>query len=176
MKLSLQDAFESRHERAPGRVLLVGSNLHQTEKEDRRERYADCVGVDMIDGPGVDIVLDLEKRIPRTLGMFNHIECLSVLEHSRKPWLLAANLQRLLPVGGTIFITVPFVWRVHNYPSDYWRFTADGLKALFDRIAWSDVVYASNKLSNKSNLAKYMDEECHPFIARTEIFAFGKRV
>lgn len=175
MRPSLQQIFEDRHQPAPGRTLLVGSNLHQTGKEDRRKRYQDCLGVDMLDGPGVDLVLDLEKPLPRRLGLFNHIECLSVLEHSRKPWLLAANLQRLLPSGGTLFVTVPFIWRVHNYPSDYWRFTADGLMALFDKIIWSEVVYSAKKMSPKSNLPKHTDEDGHPYIARTEILAFGTR-
>jgi hypothetical protein len=62
--------------------------------------------------------------LPPGLGTFEHVDCLSVLEHSKRPWLLAANLERLMRPGATIYITVPFIFRkIHAYPDDYYRFT-----------------------------------------------------
>lgn len=168
--------FEARYVvPQPGRTLIVGSKLFG-DREDRRKRYPDALGVDMQDGDGVDIVANLEDALPDDLGRFDHVECMSVLEHSRRPWLLAANLQKLMRKGATIYLTVPFVWRVHDYPSDYWRFTQDGIRALFPGITWHRMANASDvlKLNDMVPAVQVGDGE-HPYLARTEVLAFGVR-
>jgi hypothetical protein len=155
----------------PGRTLIVGSHIY-VNKEDRRKRYADVVGVDMQAGPGVDRVLDLEEALPGDLGLFAHVECMSVLEHSRRPWLLAANVERLMEAGGSIYVTVPFVWRVHGYPDDYWRFTESGVRELFPAVKWESIEYAHSGLTDGSHVpcVKLRD---FPYFVRTEVCAFG---
>lgn len=162
--------FESIHVRPrPGRALIVGSHLY-SERADRRQLYRDAIGVDMQAGPGVDVVADLEQPQPQ-LGRFEHIDCLSVLEHCRRPWVLAANLEAMLLTGGTLYVTVPFVWRVHGYPSDYWRFTMDGVRALFTRIDWCAIEYAGIRLRLSPTQA--IEHEGHPYLPRTMVCAFG---
>lgn len=167
--------FEAAYVRpAPGRTLIVGSRIYGG-REDRRQRYAEAIGVDMLDGPGVDMVADLEEP-PAKLGRFHHIECCSVLEHSRRPWRLAGNLEKLLRHGGTIYVTAPFVWRIHAYPSDYWRFSIEGVRALFPRISWSALRFAHTKLTRKALVPAQgaTDEGC-PLMPRTEVLGFGVR-
>lgn len=167
-------SFESQHVRpAAGRALIVGSRLYG-KREDRRARYPQALGVDMIEGPGVDLVQDLEEELP-DLGQFAHIDCLSVLEHSRRPWLLASNLERLMQPDGTIYVTVPFVWRFHDYPGDLWRFTHEGVEELFPGIRWEALAYASNKLSSDA----YLKAETivgHHYFPKTEVVGFGRRI
>ena len=157
----------------PGRTLIVGSQVYM-DKEDRRKRYRDVLGVDMLAGPGVDRVLDLEEALPDDLGQFDHIECMSVLEHSRRPWLLAANLERLMRPGATIFVSVPFVWRIHAYPNDYFRFTPAGIRSIFPGIAWEQVMLASDEL-RKGRRLPAKDIGGHAYLARAETVAFGVR-
>ena len=123
-------------------------------------------------GPGVDRVLDLEEPLPADFGPFAHVECMSVLEHSRRPWLLAANIERVLEPGGTLFVTVPFVWRVHGYPDDYWRFTTSGVRELFPRVTWTAEAYAHSEMSDGQHVpcVKLKD---WPYFARTEVCMFG---
>ena len=97
------------------------------------------IGVDMEDGPGVDIVLDLtgdfEKIDEKLSGRrFSSVICLSVLEHCEQPFKIAENLMRLMEPGGWICISVPFSWQIHAYPNDYWRFTPEGIKKLFHKV------------------------------------------
>lgn len=168
------DQFEALHVHPKvGRTLIVGSAIYG-EKEDRRKRYEDAVGIDMLEGEGVDRVLDLEEPLPADVGTFAHIECMSVLEHSRRPWLLAANLERMLEPGGTIFVTVPLVWRIHAYPSDYWRMTPEALKALFPSIEWSALKLAAERMRNGPGIPSVVANG-HPYMARTETVGFGIR-
>ena len=155
-----------------GRTLVVGSRVY-SGKEDRRKRYPDAVGVDMTAGPGVDVVADLElEGVP---GQFAHIECMSVMEHCRRPWLMAQTLEWMLEPGGTLFITVPFVWRVHNYPDDYWRFTVSGVKSLFSHIEWTREAYSHRSLCKAEDVPAVKAGEDWPYFARTEVCVLGHR-
>lgn len=174
--LSPLDQFEAMYVRPkPGRALIVGSRLYGDAKEDRRARHRKALGVDLLAGDGVDMVCDLEEPLPADLGRFQHIECMSVLEHSRRPWLLATNLQKLLRKGGTIFLTVPWVWRVHEYPGDFFRFSDQGIRALFPGIRWERLGYASTKLKPDHYL-NAIEVEGHPYLPRCEVAGFGVRV
>jgi SAM-dependent methyltransferase len=154
-----------------GRVLIVGSRVYPT-REDRRELYDDVLGLDMLEGPGVDLVHDLEEPLPDKVGKFDHVDCISVLEHARAPWLVAANIERAMRPGATLYITVPFVWRLHSYPSDYWRFTPQALPVLFPRIKWTELGMVGDKVygpNEKLNIQKTP----HPFLPRCETVGFG---
>lgn len=166
------EEFTARHViPTAGRTLIAGSFVTQG-KEDRRAGYADAVGVDMRPGPGVDRVLNLERELPADLGTFAHIECWSVLEHSRRPWKLAANLQRLLVPGGTLHLTVPFVWRYHDHGGDFFRFTAHGVRSLFPGIEWRALEYASDCL-RPDHYLRAIEVEGYPYFPRCEILGFG---
>lgn len=170
--LSSVELFERDYVRPkPGRTLIVGSQVYKT-KEDRRLRYADVLGVDMLSGPGVDRVLDLEEALPLDLGEFDHVECMSVLEHSRRPWLLAANIQRLMAPGATLFVTVPFCWRIHAYPDDYWRMTPAALQELFPLVTWAALKLANETLSDGPRIPG-VDVKGHVYMSKTETVGFG---
>ena len=68
---------------------------------------------------------------------FGTIFCLSVLEHCEEPFLVANNLTSLLKPGGKICLSVPFALGFHGYPSDYWRFTHEGIKKLFPKLTFN---------------------------------------
>jgi len=97
----------------------------------------------MEDGPGVDVVIDLTKDFEildsELCGQrFVTIFCLSVLEHCEDPFKMAENLMLLLEPGGHLCISVPFSWKIHGYPNDYWRFTPEGIKKLFYKVVFDD--------------------------------------
>jgi hypothetical protein len=172
--VSSLEVFEAKHVRPrEGSTLIVGSQVY-SGKTDRRLRFSDVVGVDMLDGPGVDRVLDLEEDLPDDIGTFAHVECMSVLEHSRRPWLMAANLERLMEPGATIFLSVPFCWRLHAYPNDYWRISPEGVRSLFPGIEWSALMLASNKLRDGDTISS-TTVNGHPYMARTETAGFGRK-
>lgn len=99
------------------------------------------VGIDMAEGKGVDLVLDLTRPFDEIDAAvagrrFGTVFCLSVMEHCAQPFLMADNITRLLAPGGTLYVSVPYAWKFHGYPSDYWRFTPEGVKKLFPGLAF----------------------------------------
>lgn len=176
----LTPQFEAKYVRPkPGRTLIVGSYVTEG-KVDRRTLYADALGVDMREGPGVDIVQDMEEVDNRhDLGLdhlFDHVDCLSVLEHCKRPWLVAASIQRLMAPGATIFVSVPFVWRPHNYPVDFWRMTCEAVAFIFDEVKWEQLMYSNHRLSPTMNGMGGKDEHGHTTLPRTETVGFGTLV
>jgi SAM-dependent methyltransferase len=129
-----------------GPVLEIGSKDYGST-EDFRKIYAghEYVGVDLAEGPGVDIVADLTAGIgPLAEGHFDLVICCSVLEHTPRPWDMAANIARLVRPKGWLYIAVPWVWRYHPYPDDYFRFSHRAIESLFPAFYWSDIVYSTN--------------------------------
>jgi len=132
-------------EHLKGPFLEVGSRDYGST-QDLRILFADrdkYIGVDMEDGTGVDIVLDLtgdfEHLDAKLHGhRFGTIFCLSVLEHCEQPFKMAENLTLLLKPRGQIVISAPFSWKIHGYPNDYWRFTPEGIKKLFPKIEFNE--------------------------------------
>ena len=153
-----------------GRTLIVGSKLYDGV-EDRRRLYHDAVGVDMEEGDGVDILHNMEDA-PLS-ERFAHVECISVLEHSPRPWLAARNIEESMQIGGTLWLSVPFIWRVHAYPSDYWRFTIEAVRSIFTRIEWAGLEYCSDGLIVKR--PRRINHEGLLFLGKTEIIGVGVR-
>jgi SAM-dependent methyltransferase len=95
------------------------------------------LGTDYIEGPGVDLVQDLQK-LTLEIDYYDVAICSSVIEHVEKPFDAANGLHRVLNSGGYLIFTVPMRIRIHGSPHDYWRFTPDGvctlLKEFTDKI------------------------------------------
>lgn len=121
-----------------GPVLVSGSKVYASGPDRRAFYGGEVVGVDMLEGIGVDLVHDLSLPLSRT---FAHVDCHSVLEHCADPFAVARTLSDCLQPGGSLLLSVPFCWRPHAYPSDYWRFTVEGVKRLFPAIRWERLQY-----------------------------------
>lgn len=128
-----------------GPVLEVGSKDYGSTSSFRSVYTAsEYIGVDMADGKGVDAVVDLVEGIgPLRAAHFELAICCSVMEHVRRPWVFAENLARLIRPGGRIYVSVPWVWRFHAYPDDYFRFSWRGVAELFPGFDWDGLEYST---------------------------------
>lgn len=128
-----------------GPVIEIGSKDYGSTSSYRDFYPGEYVGVDMAAGKGVEVVVDLCKGIgPLREGHFDLAICCSVLEHVEKPWRFAENLARLIRPGGRIYISVPWVWRYHAYPEDYFRFSHRGVASLFEGFTWEHLFYSTS--------------------------------
>jgi SAM-dependent methyltransferase len=129
-----------------GPILEVGSKEYGSTSTFRKMYPGqEYTGVDMAEGEGVDVVADLTQSIG-TLRE-NHyalVICVSVLEHVAKPWLFAGNITRVIRPGGKLYLSVPWVWRYHPYPDDYFRFSHKGIMSLFEEFEWSNLFYSTS--------------------------------
>jgi SAM-dependent methyltransferase len=131
--------------RVDGPVIEIGSKDYGSTENFRELYRGEYVGVDLEAGKGVDVVVDLASGLGQLKE--NHFAlaiCCSVLEHTPTPWVMAENLARLLRPGGSLYISVPWVWRYHAYPDDYFRFSPRAVQALFPAFSWRHATYSSN--------------------------------
>jgi SAM-dependent methyltransferase len=70
---------------------------------------------------------------------FDHIVACEVFEHVPRVWDAPAVLAGLLKPGGVLWLSTPFMFEKHGPAPDCWRFTDDGLRALFGRHFFLDV-------------------------------------
>jgi SAM-dependent methyltransferase len=119
----------------PGPVLEVGSYqvAGQEEIADLRGLFpgARYLGVDLRPGPGVDEVADVEA-LPYPAASFGTVLALNTFEHVRRFWHGFDEVRRVLRPDGALLVTMPFYFHIHDYPSDYWRFTPEALEVLLE--------------------------------------------
>jgi SAM-dependent methyltransferase len=89
------------------------------------------IGCDIRPGPGVDRIEDAE-RLSFPDRSFGSVLLLETLEHLPHPDRAVAEAKRILMEDGVMLVSVPFNYRLHGFPTDYWRFTASGLYTLLD--------------------------------------------
>lgn len=94
---------------------------------------ANFIGTDFQAGLDVDVVADahcLSLAFP--LDYFDVIISVSIFEHIQYPWIAAAEVAKILKPGGRCFIHVPWMFPFHGFPNDYFRYSKEGLRSLFE--------------------------------------------
>lgn len=78
----------------------------------------------------VDVFGDV-SRLPFGEHSFDVILCTEVLEHVRDPMATLLEFFRVLRPGGSLVVSVPFLYQIHEQPYDFYRYTYFGLRHLF---------------------------------------------
>lgn len=81
---------------------------------------------------GADLVATAES-IPLKSNSIDWVICTEVIEFINDPRQMLSEVNRVLKSGGKVFLTAPFLYRIHGSPYDLQRFTDEKLKNLFDR-------------------------------------------
>jgi hypothetical protein len=122
-------------EAGPGPILWLGSRVPDvTDLAELNAGFGDrqVVHVDIHPGANVDVVGDVHQLSQFfRAGSFAAAISASLLEHVAAPWLVAAEINRVLTLGAPVFHVVPTTWPEHAQPNDFWRITAEGLALLF---------------------------------------------
>ncbi len=71
-------------------------------------------------------------KIPVENCFFNAIFCNAVLEHVENPSEVMEEFYRVLKAGGYMYLAVPFLQPEHLDPTDFQRYTFDGLQKLVE--------------------------------------------
>lgn len=59
-----------------------------------------------------------------------------VLEHTKRPWVAADEIFRVVRKGGMAIMTTPFLLPIHYCPLDCWRIAPQGYEVLFPDTKW----------------------------------------
>ena len=95
--------------------------------------YVGFDSVDAVDrGEHADVLGDA-LTLPFADGCADAVLCTEVIEHVVDPAAMLSEFARVLRPEGSVLLTSPFTWHLHDEPHDYWRFTEFGLRLLFER-------------------------------------------
>ena len=96
-------------------------------------------GLDIVAGPNVDVMPYAPYDYPFPVNKFDIIISGQAIEHVENPFRWAAELYRILKVGGLVCIVGPSTGPEHHRP-DYWRILPDGMIALLRAGGFKDIV------------------------------------
>jgi len=132
MRKHLQDAAPYLN----GKLLDAGCGARRYQDILSCDAY---VGLDADARFNPDYVADL-RRLPFKDSEFDSILSTQVLEHIDDTDRVLREFHRVLKPGGYLCITVPFIGRLHGEPCDYWRFSRYGIKCLFSRHGFEEIL------------------------------------
>jgi hypothetical protein len=135
-KLGLVNLFEQfRNEvnRTPGKILEIGSRQVVKGGQSKRPLFPGCtfIGFDYYPDANTDVVGDAHELSKCFGAEFDAVFSLAVFEHFAMPWVVAAEINKVLKVGGLTFHSTHFAFPLHEQPWDFWRYTDQSLRILF---------------------------------------------
>lgn len=117
-------------------------------KDDILRRADQYIGVDwensLHDQSNVDVFADLTKQLPFSRDYADTVVSFQVMEHLPEPGFFLSECFRILKPSGQLFLTVPFMWHVHEEPHDYFRYTRYGLEYLLKKNNFVDIEIEEN--------------------------------
>jgi len=87
----------------------------------------------------VDFVASADA-LPLEDGAIDAVLLTQVLEHVSDPAAVLREAARVLRTDGMVYVTVPFVWELHELPYDFWRFTPASLEQLLTGAGFAEPV------------------------------------
>ncbi len=94
--------------------------------------------MDIILDKSVDVVGSI-TRLPLRSNSVDYVLCFNVLEHVFDYTSALSEIRRVLKPGGILYGRVPFLFGIHEDPSDYWRYTKESLRELLARASFVEV-------------------------------------
>jgi len=147
-------SFLSQHKR-PGKKVNLGSGP--------RVIGENIINVDIYPYKEVEVVSDLTS-LPFESDSVALIVCDNVLEHVTEPTKAVREMYRILEPGGMAYISTPFLYPFHSSPSDYHRWTHQGLRHLLREFKIIEIGVRGGAMSGLTIWLCYMS---------ASIFSFG---
>ena len=134
-----------KHKEKGGKVLELGSrNRSGVIHRHFVPEHLHYVGMDILSGDNVDVVGDAHAMSalfePKT---FDAIFAISVFEHLLMPWKVALEMNRIMKTGGLVMLATHQSWPVHEAPWDFWRFSDQCWRGLFNKYTGFEVIAAA---------------------------------
>lgn len=126
-----------------GRLLEIGSRARSGSIYRRWfPDDIDYVGMDVAAGPNVDVVGDAHHMSRILSGKFDFAFSMAVFEHLMMPWKVAIEMNKVMNANGEALIISHAAWPLHEEPWDFFRFSTDSWRSLFNAHTGFEVVSA----------------------------------
>lgn len=136
------DYLEENFNKVGLRVLEIGSRNVTGANFRGRFSKALYTGFDFHPGENVDVVGDAHRLTEYfdKNDKFDLIFSSAVFEHLHMPWVVAIEIQKLLKIGGVVFVETHFSYSSHERPWNFFQFSDMGLRALFNEGLGFDLI------------------------------------
>jgi len=101
------------------------------------ERYF-AVDIQQNKNNSIDLIIKPNEDIPIS-DKFDLILLMDVLEHISEPEKVLNNLNEKLHGGGKLLVSIPYMYRQHEMPYDFYRYTESGIKYLLQKSGFFDI-------------------------------------
>jgi ubiquinone/menaquinone biosynthesis C-methylase UbiE len=119
-------------------ILEIGSYDVNGSLRSYKPIDAEWIGVDIDDGPGVDIVVSSGSKLPFPDNSFDVVVASSVFEHDLAFWKTLSEMTRVVKNSGFLYVNAPSNGLVHRYPLDCFRFYPDACQSFLEIIRESE--------------------------------------
>jgi len=117
------------------RVLEIGAYNHNGNLRSTVEALGprEYVGIDLTQGPGVDIVCRAEDILAKFgENRFDAVLSTEMLEHIRDWRTVVSNIKNVCKPGGVILLTTrSHGFPYHGWPQDFWRYEPKDIEQIF---------------------------------------------
>lgn len=120
-------------------IVDIGSGTNRFNKK--------TINLDVFPYPEVDILADA-NRLPFKDESVDGLISIAVLEHLKRPEQAVKEFYRVLRKKGGFFVFVPFLQGFHASPEDYYRWTKEGARCLFEEFSEVKIVVAEGPTSS----------------------------
>lgn len=93
-----------------------------------QRKFSVYQGADLSGNPEADILIDENGRVDCEDMSFDCVLSSQVLEHVTSPQVYLAEARRILKTNGSLILSTHGIWPYHPDPTDFWRWTIDGLQ------------------------------------------------
>jgi SAM-dependent methyltransferase len=103
------------------------------------DHVASYVGCDFPGNEIADRLLNSARELPFAAETADYVLSTQVLEHVDNPDSYLRECWRVLSTDGLLILSTHGVWQYHPDPTDYWRWTSQGLKRIVEDIGFTVV-------------------------------------
>ncbi len=154
-----ENFFEAKiKEIAKGKVIFdIGSGYRFQGLLRYKHYFSNCDyrTIDISEKCNPDIVADI-NNLPLGDQSADAIICKSVLQFVRNPFLASDEIFRVLKPGGMCLLYVPFLYPYHGRSEegmcDYWRFSVDGVRELFNKFKSIEICTIKGQFETIANM------------------------
>ena len=168
------DYLSSNYNKEGCKVLEVGSRNVTGANYRSKFSKANYTGFDFYAGENVDVVGDAHKLSSyfENSEKFDLIFSSNVFEHLHMPWVAAVEIQKMLKIGGSVFVETTFAFSSHERPWNFFQFSDMGLRALFNDSLGFDLIDSGMTNPISGHYSHTADRDLR-YLPMVELYAFS---